>query len=188
MKKLILFLCFLYSVTSYTQVSNPDRVWMQSYGYFGNTFINPGGIYSIEKNLKEVPQVNYLLFYLGTGQINANATAGIYWDPFSHVGFLNYYELNVRQYLGKRLALQLGAGPGYQLNFTGDNYVFDDDFNFKKRGLRMRAYFAPELSSAIILANKKGTRQWISKVTVLLLVPYNSFTLPVFNYELHYQF
>lgn len=187
MKKILLSFLILWTFQSYGQL-DIDRNIKHSVGYFGSTLINPGIIYSAEKTWKAFPEMDYLLITLDAAEFNLNTTAGMYWDPFSHVGFLNYYEINFRQYLGKRFAMQFGLGPGYQINFTGDNYVFDDDFNVKKRGLLARAYFAPEISSALILTNKKRTKQIISKVTMLVLVPYNNIFLPVFNYELHYQF
>ena len=157
-------------------------------GYFGNTFINPGLMYGLETPVWDSDYKENLIIPFGRTKIYASGQAGFYWDPFSHVGVLNYYEFGLRQYLGKRLAVQFGLGPGVQLNFTNDNYIFNDDFELKKRSLKMNSYFAPEISSAICLSNKAQTRTVISKVSLFILSPYNSFVLPVFNYELMYQF
>lgn len=157
-------------------------------GYFGNNVINPGISYSLESPIWNSDSKGSFLAFLGDSELVVDANAGLYWDPFSHVGFLNTFELNYRQYLGKNFGFQFGGGPGYQINFTGENYIVDADFNVEKRALKLNSYFAPQISSAFLYSNKSRTKIYISKISVIILVPYNTSFVPVVNYEFIYQF
>lgn len=164
------------------------ETYKQSYGYFGNSLINPGFVYGLERPIWDSETSKSFGLPFGRSTINGSGNAAIYWDPFSHTGFLNYYECNFRQYFGRQTGIQLGAAPGFQMNFTTDNYVVDEDFHVRSRGLNIDSYFAFQLSAALFYSDRGNEKHWISKVSLLFLSPYNTGILPVLNYEYRYQF
>ncbi len=130
MKRQLTYLGLIVSFVLSSTNSNAQfwDTYQQSCGYFGNTLINPGFSYGLQRSVWDSDKGSGFAAPFGRTTLNGSGTTALYWYPFSHVGFVNYYECNIRQYLGQRLGVQFGAGPGFQMNFTGDNYVISDDF------------------------------------------------------------
>jgi len=190
MKRQLIYLGLIVSFVLSSANSNAQfwDTYQQSYSYFGNTLINPGFSYGLQRSVWDSDKGSGFAVPFGRTTLNGSGTAALYWDPFLHVGFVNYYECNIRQYLGQRLGVQFGAGPGFQMNFTGDNYVIDDDFNVNRRGLLIDPYFMLQASAAIFLSDRAHEKHWISKVSLFFLTPYNTSVLPGLNYQFTYQF
>ena len=178
----MILIILLISSAAYSQAFNE---WKHRIGYFGNNFINPGLEYTLETPLYDTDNRISLLLPLGRTTSNLSGHLAYYWDPFSHMGLLNYYELNGRQYISQRLGLQIGAGIGTQFNFTNDNYKIDDEFNVKSRNVNTDVYIIPEISFGVVYLNGKLSREYISKINIFFLTPYNNGLLPSFNYSLN---
>lgn len=157
-------------------------------GYHGNNFINPGFEVLAEKPLIDTRGTGERYSAFGESIVTMQGSVVSYWDPFSHLGLINYYTLNFKQYFGKRLGVQFGGGFLFQSNITTDNFVVDENYNVEKRALQFNNYTGINLSAATFLDNKTNTRSWISKISLSILTPYNSSSIPVFNYHLIYIF
>lgn len=162
--------------------------WKHGIGFFANNYINPGLEYNIQTNWISTEGLGYKLLPFGKSNINLSGHIAGYWDPFSHVGFYNFYEISFEQYFGRRFGTIVGLGPGVLSTFTSENYVFNDDFEMKKRSVQGRLYFSPEFSFSFFYENKKQTYKIISKASTFIVTPYNSWFIPAFNYHLIYQF
>lgn len=185
MTRIYLFLIFtlLLSFQSKGQFSKQLEYGI---GYFGNTFINPGIEFSVEYPVIDTRKTNKSYSDLGESIITVQGSAISYWDPFSHVGLLNTYHLNVKQYFGKWFGVQMGAGLVLQSNITGENYVVSDNFEVEQQGLKFNNYSGLHFSGGFFVDNKDGSRSVLNKLSLYVLSPYNAAVLPVFNYHLIY--
>lgn len=157
-------------------------------GYFGNTFINPGVEFVVSTPLVDSELSGKSYSALGATSVDLQGSLAMYWDPFSHTGIVNSYGVNLQQHFGRRLGVMIGGGFSIQSNFTTDNYIVNENFELKKRGLKMNSYWGPYISTGVFLDRKKVEHTYLSKVTINLLARYNSLSLPVFTYHFTYFF
>ncbi len=180
----LLFLVFI--VTGGQMLGQKKSSLEYGIGYFGNTWINPGLEFSMEYPLINTRTGKSKYSDLGESMITLQGSAAAYWDPFSHVGLLNYYQLNFKQYFGKRLGIQMGFGFVLQSNVTGDNYVVDEDFQIEEQGFVRNNYGGIHISGGFFVDNKYNNRGVLNKMSLYVLAPHNAGILPVFSYHFIY--
>jgi len=185
LKHLILIFCF-----SISALVNVQAQWKENLeygiGYFGNTIMNPGVELTAAKPLLSTVGKSEKYSALGDSEINFQVGLAGYWDPFSHHGIVNSYDILVRQYFGKRIGFQMGFGLILQSNITSENYIINEDFEPRKQRLKFNNYNGVRLVAGSFIDGKKNKRAIYSGFSMAFIGPYNSSVLPVFSYHLTY--
>ncbi len=173
MKKIVILICCFFTLALYGQ----DKKYFHSYSVVANNFINPGISYKITLETdRSHPFVGYFAPQRSTFYPSVVFTT--YWDPFSHVGFQNYLNLEYDLVLYRRLRVDYGVGVGYQSNFTTDNYVVNDDFEVKKRALFATVYGLGNVFLGFRIKNDITERSSFIRANLFFLTPYNNGVLP----------
>ncbi len=146
-------------------------------------FINPGISYKMSKTANSATPI------LGiaaprSSDFEVSANASLYWDPFSHVGFQNYYNLEYDLLLIGNLYIDYGLGAGFQTNFTTDNYIVSDDFEIKKRPLNAHIYGLGNFYLGARTKSKTTDRSTYFRGNLFFLFPYNTIVLPSFSFSI----
>lgn len=183
----ILLFVFLFLSKGNAQQTHENQM---SIGYYGNYLVNPGINVSIYKPLAVNDKFLGSIFNRGLGQasLHAKADMGLYWDPFSHTGLHLNWGVNYRQFLGRFIGFQIGAGPGIQSNFVSDVFKLNRQGELVNRLLHADLYFAPKISFGTFISNRSKTHQLIGTFHITFLWKYNSSVLPALAYELSYTF
>lgn len=167
-----LTLCFFCFITS-----AQNQKYFQSYSIVGNGLINPGISYKIGQ---EVDQTAPLLGYFApkNQSFYPSSSFTLYWDPLSHVGFQNIYNLEYDLRLYKNIYVDYGIGVGFQTNFTTDNYVFDEDFEISKRAINAHIYGLGNSFVGLRFKNSITERSTFLRTNIMFLTPYHDRILP----------
>lgn len=184
-----------------TAIKNTKSVFYNSItyslSYYGNNLVNPGinaGISfvlrertkiksSTKKNGKKVDQSKMK-------QLLASADIGFFWQPESHIGAFNYYEITLRTIRLKNNSYSIiGLGPGIYRSFYPETYEVEDNGNINRVALGGRTYFAPVISFGTGRFKNHGILHSLSFITNLMfLFDYNSGIVPLLNLEIAFGF
>jgi hypothetical protein len=150
---------------------------MHSYSIVGNGIINPGFSYKIGSEANaDTPLLS--LAAPRSQSYYPSIEFTLYWDPLSHLGFQNNYNLEYDILLFKNIYIDYGMGVGFQTNFTTDNYVVDENFEVSKRALNAHIYGTASLFVGFRVKNKIIDRSTFFRTSMFFLTPYHGRVLP----------
>jgi len=183
------FLLLILVLISTQQVVGQEDGIHYTVGYFGNNGWNPGlklGVQCLKSSkLKEHKSGKERVIETSYG-----ADLGCYKDPRSHLGVFLNGGLERRKIYENRVYMVSSLNPiGVFRSFLPATYQVDDSGDITKVSLAGRWYFAPAASWGIGRNSKKNPlRGWYTKAHLMLLMPYNTYILPLLNWELGYRF
>ena len=185
-KILFLFL-FLFPLTAEAQETEV-KVFNHGVSLLGSGVINQGVNYSLIKNLPSNFSFGGLVYPTTRRTYSVTGNIGMYWDPFSHMGLQNYYNVNVQSNVIGRLYFEYGLGVGWQARFTRDNYVVTKDFEVTRRGLMTNTYTMIDSFAGFKLEGKNSDSSTNLRTHLTILTNYNGSFLPSFMLELGKEF
>ncbi len=201
MKKFALLCFVLFSFYPvYTQNTDPATIFKSAtytFSYFGNNLVNPGIKSSVNFTLTEKTTDKTKTGRTGksinksiTKQLLAGANIGFFWQPESHIGVFNFYELTYRRIKQSNNSFyQFGAGPGIYRSFYPETFEVDNNGNVTKTPLGGRTYFAPVVTFGSGKFKKAGFLNALTFTTNLMfLFDYNSGVVPLLNLEIDFCF
>ncbi len=168
-----------------------------SLSYYGNNLVNPGIKAGISYVLKEKTKIKSRTKKNGKKvdqskmkQLLASAGIGFFWQPESHIGAFNYYEITLRTIRLKYNSYSIiGLGPGIYRSFYPETFKVEDNGNTDRVALGGRTYFAPVISFGTGNFKKSGILHSLSFITNLMfLFNYNSGIVPLLNLEIDFCF
>jgi len=201
MKKFILTcIVFFICVLAFAQKPNVKKIVSTrtyTFSYFGNNLVNPGIKAAINFTLAGKTTVKSKTAKRGetidktaTKQLLTNAHIGFFWQPESHIGAFNFYELTYRRIKRKDNSyFRIGLGPGIYRSFYPQTFEVDDTGTISKVAMGGRNYFAPVITFGTGKIREKGYLHSITFATNLMfLFNYNSGIVPLLNLEIDFCF
>lgn len=160
-----------------------------SISYLGNNLWNPGfklgaiapktsQIKSNKKEKKRTIQTNYI------------GSLGFYHDQNSHSGVFVHAGWQRKKIYSNRFFIAWEGKPlGIYRSFLPETYKVAEDGSVTKVSIPGRFYLAPSASAGIGFVDRLNPNQGLfAKVNMMLLLPYNTYVMPLLNVEFGYQF
>jgi len=183
----LIFVFLLCCQCGYTQ-KDKQLPALHNISVTGNGIINPGVSYGFVKPLPKDSNLLGLVRVSENRTLRVAANIGAYWDPFSHIGVQNFYQVQVRSVLIPNVDFEYGLGGGFQGRFTGENYIVDENFTVEKQGIRTNWYLMGNGFVGFKISNSKREMATFLKLHLFLLADYNDTVLPTFMLELGKEF
>lgn len=201
MKKIILTCILLFSIgLVFSQKTRFKKVFdtkTYTFSYFGNNLVNPGMKAAINFTLTEKTTVKTKTTKSGepidktaTKQLLASAHVGFFWQPESHIGTFNFYELTYRRIKRKDNSyVRIGIGPGIYRSFYPQTFEVDKTGTVSEAAMGGRSYFAPVITFGTGKIKNRGALHSLTFATNLMfLFDYNSGIVPLLNLEIDFCF
>ena len=201
MKKIIIFWIIIFSLNNaYSQKTDSINIFKTgtyTFAYFGNNLLNPGVKAGINFILKEktttknkTKKNGKIAMKTTINQLLAGADIGFFWQPESHIGTFNFYELSYRKINRKDNSYRIfGVGPGIYRSFYPETFEVDNDGNIRKTNLGGRTYFAPVVTIGSGRFKKDSFLHSLAFSTNLMfLFNYNTGIVPLLNLEIDFCF
>lgn len=146
-----------------------------SVSYFGNNLWNPGLKLGVEHAWK-MPVLKAW---------NVAGNIGIYFDPGSHAGLFSNAGISYRRTSVKGRSSLIALNPaGIYRSFLAETYSYDNQGGVNRVTLPGNLYYAPAFSFGIgKFTDRSSHSGWFTQVTVITLVPYNHWIMPLINLE-----
>lgn len=156
--------------------------------YSGNNLWNPGMKLNIfrEINVKTLNQKNEKIEIRSHG---INLDVGFYYDPGAYTALYSSIGYQSKVLFPNGRWIMTKVNPiGISRTFLPSTYHVQDDFTVSKVIFPGRIYYAPglEFSWCPFRRNKFLTRTFIG-ADVQLLMPYNTYVLPIINIQVGYR-
>jgi hypothetical protein len=167
-----------------TANDSPNRY---SVAYFGNNLWNPG----LKLGMEYTRKVKAYLDGPGAEEIFPKrewvpgANIGFYLDPGSHAGLFTNAGISYRRTNAKGSTRFVSLHPaGIYRSFLAETYRYNDQGDVERVPLPGNFYFAPAFSLGIgKLTGPALQSGWFTRLTVITLVPYNHWIMPMINLE-----
>ena len=165
--------------------------------YHGNNLVNPGINAGISFVFRERIKIKSGTKKNGEKvdrskkkQLLTSADIGFFWQPESHIGAFNYYEIRLRTIKLKNNSYSIiGLGPGIYRSYYPETFEVEDNGNIDRVPLGGRFYFAPVISIGTGKFKNHGIFHSLSFITNLMfLFDYNSGIVPLLNLEIAFGF
>jgi hypothetical protein len=120
----------------------------------------------------------------------ALADAGFYLDPGSHAGAFTGAGFGFRRTSenGRTRSLSFKPASVYR-SFLSETYLYDSQGAVEPVTLPGNVYYAPSFSFGIgKYSNQPSQSAWFVQLTVITLMPYNSYVMPLLNLEVGWLF
>ena len=198
--RILTYFLFIYFNSVYSQTDGSISLFdsrIYTFSYFGNNLINPGAKAGITFTLTEKTTLKNKTKKKGkkvdkssTKQLLAGADIGFFWQPESHIGVFNYYEIIYRKIKLRNNSYSIiGIGPGIYRSFYPETFEVDDNDNVNKVTFGGRTYFAPVLTFG---TGKFKTDSFLHSLTfatnLMFLFDSNSGIVPLLNFEIGFCF
>ncbi|MEZ4776230.1 MAG: hypothetical protein R3D00_23855 [Bacteroidia bacterium] len=176
-------------IHSFSAFSQYDSTLTFSLGYYGNNLWNPGFSFDTDYTFRETKadddkSRSYLKQLSAQVKLAGYADPNIYQARFVQAGF-RYRKIKPRGFY-----CMLGISPlGLYRSFLPETYQVSSKGDVTKITIPGRWYFAPEVSAGLgkvtSIQNPTGV---YAHIHLMVLMPYNTYVLPLLNVELGYQF
>jgi hypothetical protein len=169
------------------QTTTPDSPYRYSVAYFGNNLWNPGLKLGMEYSRKVKANIDSQ----GAEDIFPKkewvpgANIGVYLDPGSHAGLFTDAGIGYRRTSAKGSTRFVSLHPaGIYRSFLTETYRYNEEVGVEHVTLPGNFYFAPSFSLGIgKLTGPALQSGWFTQLTVITLVPYNHWLMPLINLE-----
>ena len=188
----ILASCLLilaWTVTSCNSVQGQSREPIYHLSYFGNNLVHGGLKVGMEFPKRSFEQITR------TGKTRTirnsyRADLGCYHHNNNHLGLFVNAGWQRTKIFSNRFFWTVSANPlGLYRSFLPKTYRVDEEGNVQRVFLPGRVYLAPSVSAGIGRVGKRHPeRGWFVKGTVITLLPYNTYLMPLLNVEFGYHF
>ncbi|MDF1573261.1 MAG: hypothetical protein P1P82_16755 [Bacteroidales bacterium] len=115
---------------------------------------------------------------------------GIYLDPGSHAGLFGNAGISYRRTSEKGRNRHIALNPaGIYRSFLTETYAYDNQGGVDRVTLPGNLYYAPAFSFGVgKFTNRSLHSGWFTQVTVITLMPYNHWIMPLINLEVGFMF
>ncbi|MEM7367479.1 MAG: hypothetical protein AAF587_02690 [Bacteroidota bacterium] len=146
--------------------------------YYGNNLWNPGLKVGLEKAISQ--DKTWVL----------NSDLGFFHDPGTQLGLFHSYGILKRRTGSKGFHAQLGISPlSVYRSFLSETYEVSSSGAVERVRLPGRTYLAPVLTGGIGSRwQKPPIEAWFLNLHGMILMPYNTFILPLLNVEVGLRF
>lgn len=174
----ILNVCLLLSIPLFAQAPLFLQSLQPNLSYYGNNLWNPGLKVGLEKAIS--PDNSWLLI----------SDLGFYRDPGTQLGLFHSYGIVKRKTGAKGFHVQLGLSPlSVYRSFLSETYEVSGNGVVEQVRLPGRTYVAPVIHGGIGSRwEKKPIEGWFMNLHGMILMPYNTFILPLINVEVGLRF
>lgn len=109
----------------------------------------------------------------------------MYLDPGSHAGLFSNAGISYRRTSAKGRSRLIALNPaGIYRSFLAETYSYDNQGGVNRVTLPGTLYYAPAFSFGIGKFTDRSLQSgWFTQVTVITLVPYNHWVMPLINLE-----
>lgn len=109
----------------------------------------------------------------------------MYLDPGSHAGLFSNAGISYRRTSGKGRNRLIALNPaGVYRSFLAETYSYDNQGDVNRVTLPGTLYYAPAFSLGTgKFTDHSSHSGWFAQVTVITLVPYNHWIMPLINLE-----
>ncbi|MBR9923227.1 MAG: hypothetical protein GYB31_20545 [Bacteroidetes bacterium] len=185
MLRFLTIIMLLSGSLSMSAQESPSYRGSWSVAYYGNIIWNPGLRFSLDKPVQ--------IRQSAPGKIvrswHINASLGGYWDPLSHIGLVNDYQLHYRIMAPQFMSIRGGFGAGYFRTFLPNVYEFNEQGVAEKVPFAGRNYLTFSMMLGIESFNKKHpNRTWFLNIDSNIAFPSNGFFYPLIFLEMGYRF
>ncbi|MCB0835674.1 MAG: hypothetical protein KDE26_11935 [Bacteroidetes bacterium] len=183
---IVAILLFVFSLFSKNTLGQNAQPLIYSFSYYGNNLWNPGlkaGAGKIWKEKESTNKKGKTRYH----QTTLNGNLGFYIDPASHTGVFTDVGLIYRKFYTNDWFYSLGISPvGIYRSFLPQTYEMDTSGEINKVTLPGRFYFSPSGSLGFGKKLKNSSNGWFARANMILLLPYNTYILPLVNVEAGY--
>jgi hypothetical protein len=152
-----------------------ESSYSYSVSYFGNNLWNPGLKLGVEHAWKRPVLKAW----------NVAGNIGMYLDPGSHAGLFSNAGISYRSTSAKGRNRLIALNPaGIYRSFLAETYSYDSQGGVTRVMLPGTLYYAPAFSLGIgKFTDPSSQSGWFTQVTVITLLPYNHWIMPLINLE-----
>jgi hypothetical protein len=185
------FVMFIFLILQHlpceAQNEGSDSPYRYSVAYFGNNLWNPGLKAGVEYTWKvktNVDNPGVEAIFPKKEWVPA-ANIGLYLDPGSHAGLFTNAGIGYRRTNDKGNYRFVSLQPaGMYRSFLTETYRYNEQDGVERVPLPGNLYFAPAFSLGIgKFTNPALQSGWFTQFTVITLVPYNHWIMPLINLE-----